>query len=188
MQIVEVKITELVEAEYNPRKMTEQQAGELKDSIQRFGIVDPILVNKNQERHNVVIGGHQRLRIARLLGFDTVPVVYLDLSLEKERELNLRLNKNVGSWDWDMLANFEPEDLLAVGFQPKDLEFQFGEKETPELPEIQDMEGGMQSITVYYEKDVMEEILSKINSYEGANISEKVKNLITATDYGDKEV
>jgi ParB-like chromosome segregation protein Spo0J len=54
---------------------------------------------------NVVVGGHQRLKVAKSLGFEEVPVYKVNLSLKKEKELNIRLKANVGSWDWDKIAN-----------------------------------------------------------------------------------
>ena len=36
-------------AEYNPRQLTKDQHSQLKDSIKRFGLVDPLIVNKNKE-------------------------------------------------------------------------------------------------------------------------------------------
>ena len=42
-------------AEYNPRKHTTKQIENLKESIMRYGLVDPILVNKHPDRMNVVI-------------------------------------------------------------------------------------------------------------------------------------
>jgi hypothetical protein len=121
MEIVDVKIEELKEASYNPRRMTEKQAQGLRDSISEFGLVDPIIVNSHPDRYNIVIGGHQRLNIAKEMGFAVVPVHYVPLELERERELNLRLNKNTGEWDLDMLANFDMEDLERVGFNSNDL-------------------------------------------------------------------
>lgn len=122
MKIENIKIEELKEADYNPRQLTEDQHKHLSESIKKFGLVDPIIVNQHKGRENVVIGGHQRLKIAREQGFQTVPVVYLDLDLEREKELNLRLNRNLGQWDWDMLANhFEPEFLMEIGFEPGEL-------------------------------------------------------------------
>lgn len=125
MEIINIKISELKPAEYNPRAMTEKEAADLTESIKRFGIVDPFVVNKHAGRENVVIGGHQRLKIAQGLGHEAVPVVYVDLPLEKEQELNLRLNKNSGHWDWDMLANFDEKILLGVGFQDIELDKNF---------------------------------------------------------------
>ena len=117
MQIIDVPISDLKAAEYNPRQMTKLQHDHLKESIERFGLVDPIIVNDNEARKNIVIGGHQRLRIAQELGFTTVPVVYKNLDEAMERELNIRLNKNTGQWDMDILANQFPEPLLMdIGF------------------------------------------------------------------------
>ena len=115
--------SELIMAEYNPRQLTKDQYSQLKDSIVRFGIVDPLIVNVNPERKNILIGGHQRLRIARKLGYDTIPCVEVDLTYDKEKELNVRLNKNVGSWDFDSLANFfDVDELLDWGFEAEELD------------------------------------------------------------------
>jgi len=124
MKIVNKKISELIEAEYNPRQLTKDQFNQISDSIKRFGIVDPIIVNKNKERKNIIIGGHQRVKVAKSLDFKDVPCVELDLTPDKERELNIRLNKNTGEWDFDSLANFfDTDDLLEWGFSDKDLSF-----------------------------------------------------------------
>lgn len=117
MQIVDVPVNDLKPADYNPRSLTRDQYAQLKESLERFGFLDPIVVNSNEARMNVIIGGHQRWHVAKDLGFETVPVVYVNLDEAMEREANLRLNKNVGSWDMDALANLFSEDLLlSVGF------------------------------------------------------------------------
>lgn len=54
-------------AKYNPRKHTTEQKDQLKESIKRFGLVDPIICNKAQDRMNIVIGGHFRLKVAKEL-------------------------------------------------------------------------------------------------------------------------
>ena len=70
MQIIPRKIDELVSAEDNPRQMTTEQRKSLTVSIKRFGLVDPILVNINPERKNIIVGGHQRVTIAKELGIE----------------------------------------------------------------------------------------------------------------------
>ena len=73
-----------------------------------------------------MIGGHLRLKVATLLGFTEVPVVYLNIpEIEREKELNLRLNKNVGAWDEELLKAFDTDMLLDVGFTPDGLNFFF---------------------------------------------------------------
>lgn len=122
LKIVSKKISELNEADYNPRQLTNKQHEDLKDSLEKFGFVDPIIVNINPKRQNVVIGGHQRLKVAKLMAMSEVPCVELNLSKTKERELNVRLNKNSGGWDWDKLANqFDLNELLDWGFEEKEI-------------------------------------------------------------------
>ena len=122
MNIINKDIDTLIFAEYNPRELTTEQYKNLKDSLERFGIVDPIIINKNKERTNIVIGGHQRLRVAKDMGIKELPCVELDLDQDKEKELNVRLNKNTGQWDFNMLANeFETEDLIDWGFNEDEL-------------------------------------------------------------------
>ncbi len=117
-----VKIDLLKVATYNPRKWDDAKKEKLRESINRFGLVDPIIVNSAPKRKNVVIGGHFRLKVAKELGYKEVPVVFLDIpDIEKERELNLRLNKNVGEWDLELLKEFDLGVLLDVGFDDSDL-------------------------------------------------------------------
>jgi len=122
MNIIDVPINELKPSEYNPRAMTSKEAADLTASIERFGMVEPIVVNKYKGRENVIIGGHQRYFVCKKLDWKSMPVMYVNLDGEKERELNLRLNKNVGHWDWGMLANFDMDVLESVGFYKKKIE------------------------------------------------------------------
>ena len=119
MKIESKLIKDLKPAKYNPRQITKKQYSDLKESIKKFGLVDPIIINKNG---NIVIGGHQRLKICKELKYKDVDCVVLDLNKEQERELNIRLNKSGGDFDMDILANeFDMEELKEWGF--KDIEF-----------------------------------------------------------------
>ena len=131
-------------AEYNPRQLTKDQYSQLKDSIKRFGLVDPLIVNKNKERKNILVGGHQRFKIAKEMGIDEIPCVEVDLTLDAEKELNIRLNKNVGEWDYDALANyFDVGELTDWGFSNDELQFYEEEPvqgliDDDEIPEVEE--------------------------------------------------
>lgn len=128
LEVVMVPAASLRPAEYNPRKASPEKAAKVRESIERFGFVEPIIVNRRKGRENVIVGGWVRWLIAKELGMAEVPAHFVDLTLEYERELNLRLNKNFEneSWDWDLLANFESEILEMVGFSREDLDDVFG--------------------------------------------------------------
>ncbi len=122
IQTVYVGINELIPATYNPRKHDKKAKEKLTESIARFGLIDPIIVNSAPERMNIVIGGHFRLLVAKELGFCDVPVVYVNIpDIDREKELNLRLNRNTGEFDYDLLKEFDMSLLLDVGFDDKDL-------------------------------------------------------------------
>jgi len=144
MKITLIEINSLNPAEYNPRQISNKQYEDLKASMEKFGCVDPIIININPERLNVVVGGHQRLRILRELGAEKVPTVSVNLSEEDERELNVRLNKSGGEWDMDILANeFDVVDLKEWGFKDIELGFNIdkiveGNTEDDYIPEVKE--------------------------------------------------
>ena len=123
LSVDHIDINVLKPSLYNPRKWSNEAIQQLTLSIEKFGMVDPILVNGAEARKNIVIGGHFRLKVANDLGMETVPVVYLDIpDVEKEKELNIRLNKNHGDWDYELLAEFDASLLGDIGFTSEELD------------------------------------------------------------------
>jgi len=138
LEVQYILVSDLNPAEYNPRKWDENAIKQLTKSIKRFGLVDPIIVNNAQNRRNVVIGGHFRLKIAKDLGFKQIPVVYVNIpKIEKEKELNLRLNRNTGEWDWNLLTSFDESVLADIGFSSEELDEIFDIEDTPEEFDLQ---------------------------------------------------
>lgn len=136
--IQNIDVSLLRPAIYNPRKWSKDSTQQLTDSIKRFGLVDPIICNSAPNRDQVVIGGHFRLKIAKDLGYTTVPVVYVNIpEIERERELNLRLNRNLGDWDWELLSQFDESLLTDVGFTSQEIDEIFTFDPTPEQFDLQ---------------------------------------------------
>jgi DNA modification methylase len=120
LTVEEVPIDLLRPDPANPRRISDEELDSLERSIREWGFVQPVLARKED---GTVIGGHQRLLAARRLGLTTVPVTYLDLSIEQARLLNLALNKISGSWDDQLLARLLADlqatpnlDLSLSGF------------------------------------------------------------------------
>ena len=152
MTVVNYRVTDLRKAGYNPRQLKKEQYLELRKSIKKFGIAEPLVINVNELRKNVIIGGHQRFRIAKELGLAEVPCVELDLSENDEKELNIRLNKNTGEFDFDILANFfDKEFLLDVGFKESELGMYLDEFEE-EFRKYDDSNAEMPVIAKFSEK------------------------------------
>jgi DNA modification methylase len=126
MQIEHVDIDTLRPDPANPRRISDAELESLTRSMREWGFVQPVLVRRED---NTVVGGHQRLLAARRLGMKTVPVIFVDLTLDQARVLNLALNKISGTWDEEllarMLADLQPVegiDLTLTGFAEDELE------------------------------------------------------------------
>jgi ParB/RepB/Spo0J family partition protein len=77
-EVVEVPIDDLRPDPANPRRISDAQLEALTRSLREFGFVQPVLARREGQ---TVIGGHQRLTAARRLGYRTVPVIWLDITL-----------------------------------------------------------------------------------------------------------
>jgi len=131
MKIEKIEINKLQPASYNPRQINTKQYKDLKESIKKFDLVDPIIINKDM----TVIGGHQRLKVCKDLKHTEIDCVVLDLTKEEERELNIRLNKSGGEFDLDILANeFEIEELKDWGFKEIELGLNIDKIDIEEQP------------------------------------------------------
>ena len=137
LKIEYVSIDSLVANDKNPRKWTDEQKEQLKESIKRFGNVDPIIVNSHEDRKNVIVGGHFRVEACKELGYKNMPVVFVNLTPEKEAELNLRLNRNQGEFDLEMLAEFDSSMLLDIGFTSEDIDDIFPVEKNEEQFDLQ---------------------------------------------------
>ena len=183
-----VAIGRLIKADYNPRLLKEEQYQELKKSIEKFGLVQPLIVNKHPKREMVIVGGHQRYEICLELGFKEVPVVYVHLTPKKEKELNIRLNKNTGEFDFDLLANyFDVSELTDWGFQAWefgmqndlfDLPEEFDDDENPINPnaDIKDDEYAIFELVMLRENK--EKLIARLNEIKEENDLDKFEQSI----------
>ena len=130
MRIETWKVGDINPAPYNPRVTlhpgdTEYES--LRRSIERFNLVQPLVVN---ERTGNLIGGHQRLQVLKATGTAEVQVSIVDLEPAEEKALNIALNKISGRWDNDKLADLlselgdlesDPDLWTVTGFSQKEL-------------------------------------------------------------------
>lgn len=114
-------INQLKAWDKNPRKIGGRQYDEVKRSLSKFGLLQPIIINSD----GTIIGGHARCQAMIESGAQEVPVYVPTEPLSESdfAELNIRLNKNIaGEWDFDALGEFfRTDDLVTWGFKPEEL-------------------------------------------------------------------
>ena len=130
MQIINKPLNDLLPAPFNPRVNLEPddpRYRKLKHSIERFGLVEPLVWNQHTGH---LVGGHQRRKILNELGYDEAPVSVIDLEPGAEKALNVVLNNRLAQGDWDLpqlttvladLNELPESELSATGFDASHL-------------------------------------------------------------------
>lgn len=160
MEIKELPLKDLKPAVYNPRKKLkkgDKEYEKIKQSLLKFGYVDPIIVNEDL----TVIGGHQRLTVLKDLDYETAKCVIVDLPKEDEKALNIALNKITGQWDEallaDLLLDLQESDfnLDLTGFEPPEIDDILSNVHDKELSEDDfDVEEELKKPTVSRQGDI----------------------------------
>lgn len=88
-EITTKKLEDLKPAPYNPRDISDDSLEGLANSLNEFGLVQPIVWNK---RSGYIVGGHQRVKAMLRAGEKEAQVLVVDLDEGRERALNLALN------------------------------------------------------------------------------------------------
>lgn len=163
LEIKRVRLADIRPALYNPRKDLkpgDPEYEKIKRSIEEFGCVEPLVMNK---RGNRLIGGHQRLKILLEKGVKEFEVSVVDLDEKKERALNIALNKIQGEWDFTKLADLLVElddgelDLSLTGFDDEEIEKLLTSVPEFEKPEVEFAEELLEQhnfIVLYFDNDI----------------------------------
>lgn len=100
----------------NARAHDDRNIQSIRDSLQEFGQVEPLIVHQETGK---VIGGNGRLQAMRDMGWDEAQVVQLDVTELEATKLAIALNRTaeLATWDEDVLA----QELEALLNQDEDL-------------------------------------------------------------------
>ena len=147
MNVIEIKLSDIVPYENNPRN-NEKAVDAVAESIKQFGFKQPIIIDADR----VIVCGHTRVMAAEKLGMETVPcVVADDLTEEQIRAYRLADNKvaELAGWNDELLA-FEMECIKEIDMSLFGFDINTGSNEPGEVVEDD------------YEEDPPEEPKSKL--------------------------
>lgn len=117
MNIIDIKIEDLIPYENNPR-INDNAVDYVAKSIQDFGFKVPLVIDTN----NVIVAGHTRYLASLKLGLDKIPcLVANDLNTEQIKAFRLIDNKvsEYSKWDMDKLE----EELSNINIDMTDFGF-----------------------------------------------------------------
>lgn len=109
-----VKVSMIEPNKEQPRKdFNEEQLQELSESIKRYGVLQPLLVQKKGELYEI-IAGERRWRAAKLAGVKEVPVVLREYS--KQESMEIALIENVQRADLNPIEEAKAYQQLIKEF------------------------------------------------------------------------
>lgn len=116
LRVVYTPLDTLTEYPNNPRQHDTKQLIKIQNSIEKFGFINPILVDE----HNEIIAGHARLAAARLAHLPQVPIIHLEhLSTAQKKAYRIADNKlaELGTWSIENLQlEFQELEKLDLDF------------------------------------------------------------------------
>ena len=128
-----LKIDDLKPYKKNAKKHPKKQIERIANSIESFGMCDPVGI---WGKDNIVVEGHGRLEALKQLGYDEVPCIRLDHLTDEERKAYTLAHNKVAESEWDFdLLNDELNDIYS--FDMEDFGFEFvDEEKTKEIHKI----------------------------------------------------
>jgi ParB family transcriptional regulator, chromosome partitioning protein len=114
MKIVDIPVQQIHEAAWNPNAMDAVMHSRLRRSIQRFGLVVPLVVRPVAGECYETIGGAQRLAVLQELGINPVPCVVVEGDDAHARLLAQALNRIQGQDDLGLQAELIREVLQSL--------------------------------------------------------------------------
>lgn len=114
MRTIDINLTKLRSAPWNPNRMDETMMERLRESISRYGLVEPLVVRPLDDSLYEVLSGNQRLRVLQGMDLKFVPCVVVELNDTKAMLLAQALNGLRGEDDLALKGALLKEILSSV--------------------------------------------------------------------------
>jgi ParB family chromosome partitioning protein len=114
MKTIEIGITKLKPASWNANQMDDSGVNRLKESLSRYGLVEPLVVRPVSESSYEILSGNQRLKAITSIGMKEVPCVVVDLNDAEAMLLAQALNNLHGEDDPILKGNLFRNILESI--------------------------------------------------------------------------
>ncbi len=178
-EIIKIDVEKIIPNRYQPREVFNKESLiELKDSINSYGIIQPISVRKLEDEKFEIIAGERRFKAAKMAGLTKIPSIVVEI--EENDSANIALIENIQREDLNFIeeAKAYSQIMEKFGLTQEDLAGKIGKKQSTianklrilKLPEsIKDKliandltERHGRALLKIKDEEVLEEVLYKI--------------------------
>jgi ParB family chromosome partitioning protein len=143
-ELVEIEVGRLEPNPWNPNRMSDEMYHKLKAYIKREGLVEPIVVRPKGEGYEI-LGGFHRWKIARDLGYETVPCAVVELDDRRAKILSINLNEMKGQSVSALLSELVHDLSQELTLEDLESQLPYTEADLKDALEIMKIPDGLEA-------------------------------------------
>ena len=143
-ELLEIEVGKLQPNPWNPNRMSEEMYHKLKAYIKREGLVEPIVVRPKGEGYEI-LGGFHRWKIARELGYETVPCAMVDVDDRRAKILSINLNEMKGQSVSALLSELVHDLSQELTLEDLESQLPYSEADLKDVLELMKIPDGLEA-------------------------------------------
>jgi len=143
-ELVEIEVDRLQPNPWNPNRMADEMFHKLKAYVKREGLVEPIVVRPLEGGYQI-LGGYHRWKIARDLGYETVPCAVVELDDRRAKILSVNLNEMKGQSVSSLLSELVHDLSQELTLEDLESQLPYSEAELKDALELMKIPDGLEA-------------------------------------------
>ena len=144
-ELIEIEVDKLQPNPWNPNRMSEEMYHKLKAYIRREGLVEPIVVRPKGDSYQI-LGGYHRWKIAKELGYETVPCAMVELDDRRAKILSVNLNEMKGQSVSSLLSVLIHDLSQELTLEDLETQLPYSEAEIKDALELMKIPDGLEAL------------------------------------------
>ena len=144
-ELMEIGVGNLHPNPWNPNRMSDEMYHKLKEYIKREGMVEPIVVRPKGNGYQI-LGGYHRWKIAKELGYETVPCAVVELDDRKAKILLVNLNEMKGQSVSSLLSVLIHDLSQELTLEDLETQLPYNEAELKDALELMKIPDGLDAL------------------------------------------
>jgi ParB/RepB/Spo0J family partition protein len=143
-ELMEIEVARLEPNPWNPNRMSDEMLHKLKAYVKREGLVEPIVVRPLNDGYQI-LGGYHRWKIAKELGYETVPCAVVDLDDRRAKILSVNLNEMKGQSVSSLLSELVHDLSQELTLEDLESQLPYSEAELKDALDVMKIPDGLEA-------------------------------------------